>query len=79
MMIASRFLLGCATCGFDRSGQIGSAAEGSILFLLGVIFSVLGVLLFVIFSFARKARLAGSPGGPATDGAGLLKPSVSSP
>lgn len=57
-MTALPHIFACATCGFDRSSQMGAAAEGSILFLLGVIFAVLGTLLFVIFSFARKARQA---------------------
>ena len=57
-MSALNHVLACATCGFDRSGQIGAAAEGSILFLLGVVFFMFGIFGYVIFSFARSARRA---------------------
>ena len=59
-MLPLTHILACSTCGFDRSGIIGQAAENSILFLLVVTFAMLGMLGFVIFSFARKARKAAS-------------------
>lgn len=50
--------LACSTCGFDRTGQIGAAADGSVLFLLAVVFFMFGILGYVIFYFARCARRA---------------------
>lgn len=60
-MLSPSNILACATCGFDRSGQIGQAASNSILFLLIVTFAMLGMLGFVIVSFSRKARRAPQP------------------
>lgn len=52
--------LACSTCGFDRTGQLGAAADGSVLFLLAVVFFMFGILGYVIFYFARCARRAAS-------------------
>lgn len=51
-------LLACSTCGFDRTGQIGAAADGSVLFLLAVVFFMFGILAYVIFYFAHAAQRA---------------------
>lgn len=55
-MLATLTHLACSTCGFDRTGQIGSAAEGSIVFLLAVVFFLFSIFGYTIFSFARRCR-----------------------
>lgn len=50
--------LACSTCGFDRTGQIGAAADGSVLFLLAVVFFMFGIMAYVIIYFARCSRRA---------------------
>lgn len=51
-------LLACATCLPDRDSPIFAAQQGAILFMLAVVFAMLGTLLFLIFHFARKQRRA---------------------
>lgn len=52
------YLLACATCMPDRGSATFMAQQSAIVFLLAVIFAVLGTLLLIIFNFARKARRA---------------------
>lgn len=58
MLSSPLHIVACATCNFDRTGEIGAAAEGSILFMIAVMFFMFGILGYTIFSFARKAKLA---------------------
>jgi len=49
-------LLACATCLPDQNTDVARAASMSIFFMVGVVFFMLGLLLKIIFNFARKQR-----------------------
>ncbi len=51
-------LLACATCMPDRGSTVFMAQQSAIEFMLVLVFAMLGVLLLIIFNFARKARRA---------------------
>lgn len=51
-------LIACATCMPDRGSATFMAQQSAIVFMLAVVFSMLGILLMIIFNFARKARRA---------------------
>ncbi|MCE9518132.1 MAG: hypothetical protein K8R87_00965 [Verrucomicrobia bacterium] len=48
--------IACATCLPDQSTDVARASNMAILFMVGVVFSMFGVILKVIFNFARKQR-----------------------
>ncbi len=48
--------IACATCLPDQSTNVAQASNMAILFMVAVVFSMFGVLLTVIFNFARKQR-----------------------
>ena len=49
-------ILACATCMPDQSTDVARASNMAILFMVAVVFSMFGVLLKIIFNFARKQR-----------------------
>ena len=52
--------LACATCLPDQTTDVAQAANLSILFMVVVVFAMLGTLLKIIFNFARRQRRAHS-------------------
>lgn len=48
--------LACATCLPDQSTDVARASNMAILFMVVVVFSMLGFLLKILFNFARKQR-----------------------
>jgi hypothetical protein len=48
--------LACATCLPDQDTQVAQAANLSILFMVGIVFLMLGTLLKIMFNFARRQR-----------------------
>lgn len=55
-MIPTAHFLACATCLPDQSTDVARASNMAVLFMVIVVFSVLGLLLKIIFNFARKQR-----------------------
>ncbi len=49
-------LIACATCLPDQGTDVARAANMAILFMVVVIMLMLGLLLKIIFNFARKQR-----------------------
>lgn len=51
-------VLACATCTVDPDSPLYQAQQGAVLFMLAVVFSMLGMLAFIFVNFARKQRRA---------------------
>ena len=51
-------LFACATCTVDPDSPLYKAQQGAVLFMLAVVFAMLGMLLFIFVNFARKQRRA---------------------
>ena len=49
-------LLACATCLPDQNTDVARAANMAILFMVAVLFGMFGILLKVMFNFARRQR-----------------------
>lgn len=49
-------LLACATCMPDPTSEVSKAASMAIMFLGAVIFGMLGLLIKIMFNFARRQR-----------------------
>ena len=49
-------LLACATCLPDQSTSTAYASNMAILFMVLIVFTVLGTLIKIIFNFARRQR-----------------------
>lgn len=49
-------LFACATCLPDQSTGTAYASNMAILFMVVIVFAMLGTLLRIIFNFARKQR-----------------------
>lgn len=46
----------CATCLPDQDTEVAKAANMAILFMAVIVFLMLGLLLKIIFNFARRQR-----------------------
>jgi len=51
-------LLACATCTVDPDSPLYQAQQGAVLFMLGVVFAMLGTLLFIFVNIARRQSRA---------------------
>lgn len=60
-MILPASILACATCLPDQGTDIARASSMAILFMVGVVFTMFGVILFVMMNFARKQRALQEP------------------
>jgi len=49
-------IFACATCLPDQNTEVAKAANLAIFFMVGVVVLVLGVVLKIMFNFARKQR-----------------------
>ena len=49
-------LLACAVCLPDQSSGVAKAANMMLLFMVVVVFAVLGLLIKIMFNFARRER-----------------------
>ncbi len=49
-------ILACATCLPDQSTDVAQASNMAILFMVVIVFAMFGMLLKIIFNFARKQR-----------------------
>ncbi len=49
-------LLACATCLPDQGTEVAKAANLAVFFMVGVVFVMLGIVLKIMFNFARKQR-----------------------
>ncbi|MEY4483693.1 MAG: hypothetical protein RL693_1145 [Verrucomicrobiota bacterium] len=55
-MSLTHYVLACATCLPDQSTDVARASNMAILFMVVVVFAMLGLLLKILFNFARKQR-----------------------
>ena len=55
-MLPPHSILACATCLPDQSTGTAYASNMAILFIVCIVFAMLGTLLKIIFNFARKQR-----------------------
>lgn len=49
-------ILGCATCFADQSSETAKAMNLALIFMVGVVFAMLGLLIKIMFNFARRQR-----------------------
>jgi flagellar basal body-associated protein FliL len=49
-------IFACATCMPDPDSDVAKASSMAILFMVGVVFSMLGLVIKIMFNFARKER-----------------------
>ena len=49
-------LLACATCMPDQSTDVARASNMAIVFMIGVVFAMLGLFIKIMFNFARRQR-----------------------
>ena len=54
-------LIACATCLADQSSETGQAMNIALIFMVGVVFAMLGLLLKIMFNFARRQRECENP------------------
>ena len=50
------FILACATCLPDQNTDVARASSMAILFMVAVVFGMFGILLKIMFNFARRHR-----------------------
>lgn len=48
--------LACAVCMPDQTSEVARAASMTLLFMLGVLFVLLGIVIKIMFNFARRER-----------------------
>ena len=51
-------IFACATCLPDQTTEVAKAANMSILFMVIIVFAMLGTLLKIMFNFARRQKHA---------------------
>ncbi len=49
-------MLGCATCLADQSSETAQAMNVALIFMVAVVFGMLGLLIKIMFNFARRQR-----------------------
>lgn len=49
-------VLACATCLADQSSETAQAMNLALIFMVGVVFAMLGLLIKIMFNFARRER-----------------------
>ncbi len=49
-------ILACATCIPDQSTDVALASNMAIVFMVAIVFGMLGLLVKIMFNFARKQR-----------------------
>ncbi len=54
-------ILACATCLPDQNTDVARASNMAILFMIVIVFAMFGVLLKIIWNFARKQRAHQDP------------------
>lgn len=58
LSLPTSHLLACATCNVDRASITFMAQQSAVVFMLAMVFAMLGTILLIIFNYARKARRA---------------------
>jgi hypothetical protein len=46
----------CATCLADPSSETARAMSFALIFMVGIVFAMLGLLIKIMFNFARRER-----------------------
>lgn len=49
-------IFACATCFADQSSETAKAMNLALIFMVGVVFAMLGLLIKIMFNFARRQR-----------------------
>jgi hypothetical protein len=49
-------IIACATCLADQSSETGKAMNIALLFMVAIVLSMLGLLIKIMFNFARRQR-----------------------
>ncbi len=50
------FTIACATCLADPTSETSKAMTMALIFMVGVVFTMLGLLIKIMFNFARRQR-----------------------
>jgi hypothetical protein len=48
--------IACATCLADPTSETSKAMNMALIFMVGIVFSMLGLLIKIMFNFARRQR-----------------------
>jgi hypothetical protein len=54
-------IIACATCFVDQSSETAQAMNKALIFMVGVVFAMLGLLIKIMFNFARRQRECENP------------------
>jgi hypothetical protein len=49
-------LIACATCLADPTSETSKAMNMALIFMVGIVFTMLGILIKIMFNFARRQR-----------------------
>lgn len=49
-------IIACATCLADPSSETAQAMTFALIFMVGIVFAMLGLLIKIMFNFARRER-----------------------
>ena len=49
-------LIACATCSADPTSDTAQAMSNALIFMVGIVFAMLGTLIKIMFNFARRER-----------------------
>lgn len=49
-------IIACATCLADKSSETAQAMNIALIFMVGIVFAMLGLLIKIMFNFARRER-----------------------
>lgn len=49
-------IIACATCLADPTSETAQAMNKALIFMIGVVFAMLGLLIKIMFNFARRQR-----------------------
>jgi hypothetical protein len=53
-------IIACATCVADPTSETAQAMSLALIFMVGIVFTMLGLLIKIMFNFARREREAES-------------------
>jgi hypothetical protein len=48
--------IACATCLADPTSEMSKAMNMALIFMVGIVFTMLGILIKIMFNFARRQR-----------------------
>ena len=54
-------IIACATCLADQTSETAQAMNKALIFMVAVVFAMLGLLIKIMFNFARRQRECENP------------------